>query len=154
VAVYFLDSSALVKRYVKETGTAWMRRLSRRGAPNDIDVASIALVEVTSAIARRKKGGTVLPARAPSMLWRFRKHLAGRYTAIDITPTLLADAAKLATAHALRAYDAVQLAAALTVLAQGKAVGISAITLVSADKCLNDAAQAEGLAVENPNSHP
>ena len=117
---YFVDSSALVKRYVKETGTAWMRRLSRRGAPNDIDVASIALVEVTSAIARRKKGGTVLPARAPSMLWRFRKHLAGRYTAIDITPTLLADAAKLATAHALRAYDAVQLAAALTVLAQGK----------------------------------
>jgi hypothetical protein len=29
-AVYFADSSALVKRYVQETGTSWVRRLTRR----------------------------------------------------------------------------------------------------------------------------
>jgi hypothetical protein len=45
VAVYFLDSSALVKRYFKETVTAWVRRLTRQAASNDIYVASIALVE-------------------------------------------------------------------------------------------------------------
>ena len=30
VIAYFVDSSALVKRYVLETGTAWVRRLTRR----------------------------------------------------------------------------------------------------------------------------
>jgi len=29
VTAYFLDSSALVKRYVIETGTAWVRSLTR-----------------------------------------------------------------------------------------------------------------------------
>ncbi|MGO9469853.1 MAG: hypothetical protein ACLQVF_37600 [Isosphaeraceae bacterium] len=29
---YFVDSSALVKRYVQEDGTAWVRRLTRRSA--------------------------------------------------------------------------------------------------------------------------
>jgi hypothetical protein len=29
VTTYFVDSSALVKRYVLETGTAWVRRLTR-----------------------------------------------------------------------------------------------------------------------------
>ncbi len=29
---YFVDSSALVKRYVQETGTGWVRRLTRRNA--------------------------------------------------------------------------------------------------------------------------
>ncbi len=154
MAVYFADSSALVKRYVKETGTRWMRRLTRKGAANHIYVARIAVVEVTSAIARRKKGGTVLPPRASSMLWRFRKHMAGRYTVVEITPALLADAAKLATTHALRAYDAVQLSAALTVLANAGTVGLTAITMVSADNDLNAAARAEGVAVENPNLHP
>ena len=32
VAVYFFDSSALVKRYVQEAGTAWVRRLTRQDA--------------------------------------------------------------------------------------------------------------------------
>jgi hypothetical protein len=30
VAAYFVDSSALVKRYVQEDGTGWVRRLTRR----------------------------------------------------------------------------------------------------------------------------
>ena len=48
MAVCFVDSSALVKRYVKETGTAGVRRLTRRGAPNDIYVARIALAVAPS----------------------------------------------------------------------------------------------------------
>ena len=96
MAVYFVDSSALVKRYVRDAGTSWVRRLTRQNTSNSIYLARITVVEVTSAIARRRKGGTVLPPRASPILWRFRKHLAGRYTVVEITPTLLADAAKLA----------------------------------------------------------
>src|SRR5208337_4890970 len=88
-----------------------------------ISIWLVSPLSKSSAIARRRKGGTVLPPRASSILWRFRKHLAGRYTVVEITPTLLADAAKLANTHAPRAYDAVQLSAALSLNAQGIAIG-------------------------------
>jgi hypothetical protein len=51
------------------------------------------------------------------------------------------------------AYDAVQLAAALIVQAMRGTLGLSALELVSADHDLNDAATAEELTVDNPNSH-
>jgi predicted nucleic acid-binding protein len=100
--VYFVDSSALVKRYVQEAGTSWVRRLTRHALSKHIYLARITVVEVTSAIARRRKAGTVAPPRASLLLSRFRKHLAGRYTVMEITPGLLADAARLANTHALR----------------------------------------------------
>ena len=61
---------------------------------------------------------------------------------------------RLGNAHALRAYDAVQLAVALEVNRIYQAAGSGSVILVSADRDLNVAATAEGLLVENPNSHP
>ena len=51
--------------------------------------------------------------------------------------------------YALRGYDAVQLAAALEVWAQ-----IPTTILISGDGDLNAAATAEGMPVEDPNTHP
>jgi uncharacterized protein len=154
VAAYFFDSSAIVKRYVNETGTAWVRRLTRKGRPDPIYLARITTVEVTSAVARRRKGGTLTPARVRDINTRFRSHLAKRYLIAEITPGLLASAMQLADAHALRAYDAVQLAAAVELSTRWRSAGLGTVTLVSADKELNTAAQAEGLAVDDPNTHP
>jgi uncharacterized protein len=99
---YFVDSSALVKRYVRETGTPWVRGITRRRPSTHIYVALITAVEVTSAFARRR-GGTLSSARASSILSRFRKHLAGRYIPLEVTPALVNDAMKLANTHRLRA---------------------------------------------------
>jgi predicted nucleic acid-binding protein len=63
VAAYFVDSSALVKRYVQEAGTRWVRNLTRRNTPNDNYLARITVVEVTSAVARRRGGRTITPTR-------------------------------------------------------------------------------------------
>jgi uncharacterized protein len=150
---YFVDSSALVKRYVRETGTAWVRGITRRRSSTDIFIALITAVEVTSAIARRR-GVTLSAAQAASLLSRFRKHLAGRYFPSQITPALVSDAMKLANRHRLRAYDAVQLAAALDVYRDWSANRFGAFVFVSADRALNAAATAEGLTVEDPNLHP
>ena len=49
---------------------------------------------------------------------------------------------------------AVQLTVAIEVNRIYQAAGSSPVTLVSADRSLNDAATAEGLTVENPNLHP
>jgi uncharacterized protein len=150
---YFLDSSALVKRYVIETGTAWARRLTRRSPSTLIYVAHITAVEVTCAVARRRKGRTLTPSRALSILRRFRQHLDARYTVIEVTPELLDEAIRLGNDHSLRAYDAVQLAVALEVNRSHQADGFAAVTLISSDQALNDAATAEGLLVEDPRSH-
>ncbi len=154
MAAYFFDSSAIVKRYVQETGTAWVRLVTRHGRPDRIYLARITAVETTSAVARRRRGGSLTAARVRSMLTRFRSHLANRYRILEITPDLLNDAMRLANAHALRAYDAVQLAAVLELNGRYQASGLGGITLISADRDLNTAATAEGMAVEDPNSHP
>ena len=153
-AAYFVDSSGLVKRYVREVGTAWVRRLTRRSPSTVIYIARITAVEVTSAVARRRKGRTLTSREASSILHRFRQHLAGRYTVIEITPALFHEAMRLANTHALRAYDAAQLAAALEISQKEQDAGFAPVTLISADQALNDAAQAEGLTVDDPRSHP
>lgn len=153
-AAYFVDSSALVKRYVQETGTSWVRGITRRSPSTVIYIARITAVEVPCAIARRRKGKTLTSPRASSILHRFRQHLAGRYTVAEVTAALLDDAMRLGIKHALRAYDAVQLAVALEVNRFHQAGGSDPVTLISADRDLNDAATAEGLIVDDPISHP
>jgi predicted nucleic acid-binding protein len=49
VDIYFLDSSALIKRYVTETGSAWVTNLIEPTSGNRIYVARITAVEVVSA---------------------------------------------------------------------------------------------------------
>ena len=55
-----------------------------------------------------------------------------------------------ANTHELRAYDAVQLAAAVSL----NRLSGGGIVLVSADQALNAAAVAEGLTVGDPTIHP
>lgn len=153
MAGYFLDTSAIVKRYVQETGTGWIRGLVRRGAPDPVYLSRATLVEVTSAIARRSRGGSVSAARAGAILIRFRQHFAARYVTVEITLSLWEAAARLAEAHGLRAYDAVQLATALDIDERSRASGLGPVMLISADRELNAAAQAEGLSVDDPNQH-
>lgn len=99
---------------------------------------------MTSAIARRR-GTTLSAAQASSLLSRFRS---------QITPALVGEAVTLANRHRLRAYDAVQLAAALDVYRDWSANRFGGFVFVSADRSLNAAATAEGLTVEDPNLHP
>jgi predicted nucleic acid-binding protein len=72
---------------------------------------------------------------------------------LELTPPLLAEAALLARAHGLRAYDAVQLAAALEVSRIYQPSGLGPVTLISADRELNTAALAESLAADDPTTH-
>ena len=56
--------------------------------------------------------------------------------------------------YELRGYDAVQLAAAIEIENELKAVGAASLVFVSADEDLNEVARAEGLSVENPDNYP
>ena len=154
MAAYFFDSSALVKRYVAEKGTAWVIQLAAAATGNRIYVAAITAVEVSAALTRRARGGSLSASDAALSLADFHNDLRGQYRITDIAPALIAEAVNIAIKHGLRGYDAVQIAAALQVRAERLALGASAPALISADTELNAAAFAEGLAVENPNNHP
>jgi predicted nucleic acid-binding protein len=154
MAAYFIDSSALVKRFAVEVGTPWVINLFRPALANRIYVARITSVEVVSALTRRLRAGSLTPGDYVKALARFRRALSGRVNITEITASLIQRAEKLAEKHALRGYDAVQLAAALTVNDVRTAAGAIPVTLISADDPLNAAAAIEGLLVENPNLHP
>jgi predicted nucleic acid-binding protein len=154
MAAYFFDTSALIKRHVRETGSTWVRSPVRPAASHTILLARITAVEVYSAITRRQRGGSLSPAQAGAILGHFGRHLSQRYLVRDLSRPILSDAMGPARKHGLRAYDAVQLATALAIDHRHRAQGLSPITLVSADRELNAAAAAEGLPVEDPNSHP
>jgi predicted nucleic acid-binding protein len=154
MADYFFDTSALVKRHVKEVGSPWVKSLVRAKARHRLFIARITAVEVTSAITRRQTAGDFSPAQAGAILGHFHRHLRDRYSIIELTPVLFAHAMLTARKHRLRAYDAVQLAVAIEIRQQRHDTGFGPVTLVSADRDLNAAATAEGFAVVDPDLHP
>jgi predicted nucleic acid-binding protein len=154
MAVYFFDSSALVKRHVDEVGSTWVRAQTRAKAGHTLYIARITSVEITSAITRRQRGGYLSAAQAGAMFGHFRRHLTERYSILELTSVQATEAMLLARAHGLRAYDAVQLAAALEVSRIYQTAGLGPVTIVSSDQALNDAATAQGLTVDDPRAHP
>ena len=68
--VLFLDSSALVKRYVGETGSLWVQRQTDATSQNSLYVVRLTGVEVVSAIARKARaGGTAVYSPANPAHW-------------------------------------------------------------------------------------
>jgi predicted nucleic acid-binding protein len=153
MAAFFFDSSALVKLYVNETGTVWVKSLADPVAGNRLYITRIAGVEVISAIARRRSTGALNVNDAATAISDFRRDLVSLYVIIEVDAPLITHAMLLAEAHALRGYDAVQLAAALKAQSQRLASGLLPPTLISADVALNDAAIVEGFNVDDPNDH-
>ncbi len=151
---YFADSSALVKRYVSELGSAWVAGLFDPSLHNEIFVAAITGVEIVAAIARRARGGAITTADATSICSQLRSDWVSDYQVVEVNDLLLQQAMSLAEVHCLRGYDAVQLAAGCQVNRLSVGSGLSPVVFVSADHELNEAAAREGLVVDNPNLHP
>ncbi len=152
MAAFFCDSSAIVKRYIVETGSTW---LSATTDPknNRVYVARITFVEVISAVSRRKKGKHLSTTDADNARLQSEQDYLNEFQKVEISENLIVEAANLAKKYALRGYDAVQLATALETEKERFAVGLPPLTLLSADTDLNAAAVSEGLTVDNSNNH-
>ncbi|MDX2229085.1 MAG: type II toxin-antitoxin system VapC family toxin [Leptolyngbyaceae cyanobacterium bins.349] len=109
MTIYFLDSSALVKRYINETGSAWMLELSTPTLSNEFFVAAITGIEIVAAITRRARNGSVTVADAALVCNQLRSDLQTDYQLIEITEGIINSAMALAETQGLRGYDAVQL---------------------------------------------
>ena len=134
---FYLDSSALAKRYLVEPGTAEVRDLFRR--PRDIAVSRLAFAEVASALARRAREGKIELAARDSALAGLPRDFQ-RLIIVEVRRALVERVAPLVVRHPLRGFDALQLASALTLREES-----GAVDFWTADDRLATAARAEGL---------
>jgi predicted nucleic acid-binding protein len=147
VALYYLETSALVKLYVREPGTERMLRLASRAANHHLAVLALAQVELRSAIRRREREGDIDRALGTRLIDRFERHIQGRFIRQLVTDSVIEQALDLIDRHPLRAYDAIQLAGGLVL--RSTSAGESPI-FVCADRQLIAAAEAVGLAALDP----
>lgn len=153
MASYFFDSSSLIKRYAQEKGSAWIISIFRL-ANNRIYVAEITFVEVISALSRRHRGKSISTPKYKRVIDRFRRNFKNKLFVSDINTQIIELGADLAEKHVLRGYDAVQLACAVNLHRLRQQANLSPLIFVSSDHSLNQAAQKEGLIVDDPNNHP
>lgn len=143
---YFFDSSALVKRYVQERGTDLVLQIADRA--DWLVVSHLTVIEVTSAVVRRRRSGGLTAEELDSLLSALDVEVHEVFGVVGIFGDVVSRATDLVRTHSLRAADAVQLACALKAAAfLPKAENL---LFVSADAELNSAAEKEGFEVINP----
>ncbi len=154
VNTYFLDSSALVKRYVPETGSSWIQSITDFTIGNSIAIARLAWVEVFSAFARRQREGSLSSNELDIIVQKFRNDFTTQYQIIEVDQVLLEKAGELVIQYPLRAYDAIQLASALCLQYNFAHTTNTQFIFVTADIRLINIAQSESLMTDNPNNYP
>ena len=152
MSAYYIDSSALVKRYIDEPGSDVVQAVL-----NDPDtvcyVSVVAGPEVVATLTRRGRGARWTDERIDALVHQFHVDRRARYRLLDGWREILQDAMSVARRHGLRGYDAVHLASALDANSLHTEAFAEPVTMVSAGDDLNAAAEAEGLTVLNP-LHP
>jgi hypothetical protein len=147
LALYYLETSALVKLYVKEPGTERLLALTDRAAHNRFAILALAQVELRSAVRRRQRSGKITETVASLLLDLFQRHVEARFLTQNVTDATLDFASTLIDRYGLRAYDAIQLGG---YLALRKTVGDDTPIFACSDHDLLSAATQEGIPVFDP----
>ncbi len=108
--ILYCDTSALVKCYCREAGSAAVLDLRRQAETTAISVVGYA--EVHSAINRKRRDGDISARDAERILRTFDADWE-TLVRVEITPSLNKIVVRLLKAHPLRAFDALHLASAL-----------------------------------------
>jgi hypothetical protein len=152
VTSYF-DSSALVKRYLVETGTPWVQSWCVDPIQT-VAVGEIGLVEVAAAFAGKLRGAHITSAQYYSARADLAADARDEYVLVTINRAVVDEAIELTAKYRLRGYDAVRLTCALTLNRALVAHQLPSLVFISADGDLLEAAAAEGLVTDDPNRHP
>ena len=68
MAAFFLDASALVKRYAQEVGTPWVQALAAPAAGHSLFIVRITLAETVAALTGKERGGFLTSQNAATAL--------------------------------------------------------------------------------------
>lgn len=134
--IAYFDTSAIIPLLIDEPLSGLAHRLWRRASWTA--TARVSYVEARAGLARASRMGRISPEGFREAVESL-KVLDRRFHHVEITPDLVTSAGDLAEEMALRAYDAVQLAAALS-------LDFVDLVFVTGDRQLAAAAQTVGLA--------
>ncbi|HSB71181.1 MAG TPA: type II toxin-antitoxin system VapC family toxin [Candidatus Methylomirabilis sp.] len=134
----YFDTSAVVKRYIREPGSQRLRALLRRYR---VLSSAVMPVEAVSAFSRRHASGELTARDFQAIIARLEKDRA-HWDLVEVTSEVLSRAEDLVRRTSLRALDAVHVASVLTV---ERAAGLR-FAFVTADAVQRDAAA--GLSLE------
>lgn len=149
MTVYYLETSAWLKRYKSEIGSQVVQDLfDGKQASETFITSHFSVLEVNSVAARLLKGGVITQGQYQSMLGTFIQDLASH--GIVVTPvqnTLVSEAIELVRRYPLRTADALQFATALNASQQA---GDEPFYVVSADKEIGEACSSHQVALIDP----
>jgi predicted nucleic acid-binding protein len=140
MSIIYLDTSALIKQYIREQGSDEVKGLIE--SAEFIGSNSMTLAEVASAFSRLVRMGRCT-AQEGQTAWREFMTDWQSYSRLDVTSRLVERAADVAWQHGLRGYDAIHLASARF---WQDAIG-EPITFATYDRELWLAAQKSGILV-------
>lgn len=140
--LFYVDTSALVKRYHIELGSDQVDRLFA-----DLDAslvtANLAVTELTSALDRKCQDGALTREGLAQVLAVAAQDLLAEFWLLELDRTHIRRSQQLILQHHLRTLDALHLAAILSIKDLHP-------VLVSADTRLLQAADREGIELLNP----
>jgi hypothetical protein len=153
MALFFFDSSALVKRYVQEQGSIWVREITANTSGHIIHISLLTVAEIASALARRQREGGLSSTERDRLFRAFLMDCTNSFLLLWIEEDVIQGTIGLVTQYPLRTADAIQLSTAVLLSQTLQNAQFGPVILASADDRLLQAASAQGLAVENPNLH-
>lgn len=136
--ITYVDTSSLLKLVIDEDGSERVELIW--DSADVLTSVALVVVEGRAALAAARREGRLDTRQHRRARQEFTSLVEG-LSIVEVTEQLVADAADLAEAEALGGYDAVHLAAAVTVEAN---------LLTSADTALCEAARRRGMHVANP----
>ena len=136
--ILYADTSALVKKYVKETGSEQVVTFFERYPI--IGTTTLTQAEMAETLSKAARLGWVSENDAAEAWKDFLSHWLS-YTRLPVSARIVERAASLAWSYGLRAYDSLHLSSALT----WQEVAGEEVIFACFDKNLTQAAQREGL---------
>jgi predicted nucleic acid-binding protein len=148
---FYLDASALAKRYVPEAGSAQVHAILDTVSSDRLYVLNIGMGEIVSILLRKQNAGLISQLYFAQALADFNAEMvrAVDITKVSVTTRLVTTSFPLIVAHAINSTDALTLKSALAIARKLRAAGDD-LVLVAADQRLLRAAGAEGLILFNP----
>jgi len=136
----YFDTSAVVKLYVEEQGSAHVQSLARKNRPLSSVILSLELV---SALARRKRSGDLSSEAQETALGNFRKDLP-RFDLVELTSDIRRRAEAMLLMYPLRTLDAIHIASALFTR---EALSLPRLPFITSDRRQHEGALLAGLDV-------
>ena len=143
--IYYLDTSAVLKRYLSsEAGADFIRTLLEKSEDDEVFcISSFGVLEVNAAIRRRVRNQRLLH----EVLRQFAQDSVEVLRVIRTDDDMFSQALSAIENYRLRAGDAIHLATALSIAA---VVDPSRVFMVSSDTELLEASEAAGIGALDP----